>query len=301
MERNFILLILIWVAPTTAQITPTLTFDPTTGNYIIRYQSYEGENQDPVIVERVFEPSTKIVPHISARAFRDSLRFRYTYDVMNGNSSQQRIVDFVINTVSGVEDIAGPSDFWKSSSYSFAPIFGWYSSKGEAGLSDPFDGIAPGSIEAGFSFSSNGLPGIVNSFFRGKPSRILAFPDEPPAEIARLLKPLREFPNNTVIRATLGPVDPPAQFVPLTFLDTLISYKHQAYALGWIKEEGIVTSLDAKLEAARPQIIADRPSAKQILESFINELEALNTQGNQITSEAYALLKFNAQYLILKL
>ncbi|GJQ22127.1 MAG: hypothetical protein HBSIN02_24820 [Bacteroidia bacterium] len=89
--------------------------------------------------------------------------------------------------------------------------------------------------------------------------------------------------------------------MPITFLDTLVSYKHQAFALGWIKEEGIVTSLDAKLEAARPQIIADRPSAKQILESFANELEALNAQGNKITSEAYALLKFNAEYLISKL
>lgn len=85
------------------------------------------------------------------------------------------------------------------------------------------------------------------------------------------------------------------------FLDTLISYTYQAHSLHWIADSGIVTSLDQKLEAARPQIIADRPSAKNILQSFVNELDALNTQGNQITSEAYALLKFNAQYLISKL
>jgi hypothetical protein len=96
-------------------------------------------------------------------------------------------------------------------------------------------------------------------------------------------------------------VPPPTTFAPLIFLDTLISYKHQAFALGWIADSGILTSLDQKLEAARPQIMNDRPSVKNILESFVNELEALNTQGNQITSEAYALLKFNAQYLISKL
>ena len=90
-------------------------------------------------------------------------------------------------------------------------------------------------------------------------------------------------------------------FSPLAFLDTLISYKHQAYARGGIKEEGVVTSLDSKLEAARPAIINDRPSAKQILQSFILELDGLITQSDQITHEAFILLKENAQFLISKL
>ncbi|MEX1138097.1 MAG: hypothetical protein WEF53_01970 [Bacteroidota bacterium] len=301
MKNLLLLLILVFSASALAQVDPTVTLDPTTRNYIIRYQGHEGEDQNPAIVERIFEPSTKINPHVNARVSKDSLQFRYTYGITNDIASMQRIIEFDVKVVSNPGQVTGPSDSWRFSSFSFAPIFGWYSSKGEAGLSDSLDGIAPGSTEEGFSFSSDGLPGFVNSYLRGKPSSILSFPDEPPGEIARLLKPLRKFPNNTVIRRTLGPVSPPAQFIPLAFLDTLISYKHQAFALGWIREEGIVTSLDAKLEAVRPQIIADRPSAKNILQSFINELDALNSQGDQITSEAYALLKFNAQYLMSKL
>ncbi|MGH2567074.1 MAG: FIMAH domain-containing protein, partial [Bacteroidota bacterium] len=101
---------------------------------------------------------------------------------------------------------------------------------------------------------------------------------------------------------TIGPTAPPANFVPLAFLDTLISYKHQAFALGWIINKGIITSLDQKLENAKKQLQnKDNKSAKNILQAFVNDIEALNKQSNQITSEAFALLKFNAEFLISKL
>jgi hypothetical protein len=119
--------------------------------------------------------------------------------------------------------------------------------------------------------------------------------DEEEAAFQRLVDSIK------VRGVTIGPTAPPANFIPVTFLDTLISYKHQARLLGWILNDGIVTSLDQKLEAARQQIAKDKPAAKQILQAFVNEVEALNQQGNQLTSEAYALLKFNAEYLISKL
>lgn len=101
---------------------------------------------------------------------------------------------------------------------------------------------------------------------------------------------------------TIGPTAPPANFIPLAFLDTLISYKHQAFTLGWIKNQGIVTSLDAKLDNTKAQLQRNNiTSARNILQSFLNEVEALNKKGDQITSEAYALLKFNAEYLLSKL
>jgi hypothetical protein len=113
-----------------------------------------------------------------------------------------------------------------------------------------------------------------------------------------------------IIGKTVGPVSLPSPFVPLVFLDTLISYKHQALALGWIKNRGIVQSLDAKLENTKAQLRRNnKTAAKNILQAFINEVEALfkeenqrrDPQGVQLTSEAYALLKFNAEYLISKL
>jgi hypothetical protein len=97
------------------------------------------------------------------------------------------------------------------------------------------------------------------------------------------------------------PPVPPSSTPPLVMLDSLISYKHQCHTLGWILNEGILTSLDQKLDAARKAIVNDRPSAKQILQAFVNEVEALNNQGNQITREAYVFLRYHALYIIERL
>ncbi len=159
--------------------------------------------------------------------------------------------------------------------------------------------IKPGTTLDGFSFSSIGIPGIISFYAEGE-HPLPKFPRGMATDSIPGYDDLTPY-GPGIIGKTVGPVPPPTPFVPLVFLDTLISYKHQAFALGWISEEGIVTSLDSKLDAARPAIINDRPSAKQILQAFVLELDGLITQSGQITSEAHALLKFNAEYLISKL
>ena len=96
---------------------------------------------------------------------------------------------------------------------------------------------------------------------------------------------------------TVGPEAPPKVFVADDFLTNLIALKDQSLSLGWIKEKGIAMSLDAKLNEARRKIAkGDFDDAKHVLHSFLNEVHAQN--GKHITSEAYALLYFNAKYLI---
>ena len=108
---------------------------------------------------------------------------------------------------------------------------------------------------------------------------------------------------------TIGPTAPPAELKPLEFLDHIISMKHEAYSLGWIKSRGIEQSLDAKLNAARRKLSqGNTNAAKDILNAFVNEVEAQGCEsyencpeGKHLTSEAYALLKYNALYLIERL
>ena len=86
----------------------------------------------------------------------------------------------------------------------------------------------------------------------------------------------------------------------VNWVDTLISYKHKAFDLGWIQDKGIANSLDQKLDNAKAQLVRkNNKSAKNILEAFVSEVEA--QKNKHLTSEAYALLKFNAEYLISKL
>jgi hypothetical protein len=99
---------------------------------------------------------------------------------------------------------------------------------------------------------------------------------------------------------TIGPTAPPSTFSPSASIDTLISYKHQAFSFGWITNQGIANSLDQKLDNARKQLKrGNNKAAKNILEAFINEVEA--QKEKHLSSEAYALLKFNAEYLISRL
>ena len=123
---------------------------------------------------------------------------------------------------------------------------------------------------------------------------------------------------------TIGPTAPAEEFARLTFLDTLLSYVHQSHELGWIndtrdddaeederKEDGIVKNLDKRLDQTRELIVKNKiGAAKNRLEKFLHKVEQLwdrqqkeekrNKKSPKIifTSEAYALLKYNGEYLL---
>jgi hypothetical protein len=323
---RLLIAVILFTLTTAAQEKPSVTFDPQTGNYIIDYEGHEGEDQTPAHVRLIFEPSTKIKPYVESRTVKidGSIGFRYVFKLRNGATSQQRLNSFEIDLNSKTWDAKSPAESWWQHSYSYVPVFGWLDSKGEHGLASPLDGIAPDSSEAGFSFNSTGVPAIVNAYLRGAPTTVLAFPDEPPGEIETLLEPLRRFPNNSVIRKTVGPKDPPHPFIAAEFLDTLLSYIHQSHELGWINntrdddaeaderaEDGIVKNLDKRLMQTRDLIVKDKiGAAKGRLTIFLNKVERLwdrqqkedkrNRKNPKIifTSEAYALLKYNGEYLL---
>ena len=142
---------------------------------------------------------------------------------------------------------------------------------------------------------------------------LLRVPDQPKLHIEELFSIARR--NHTLYEldtfAITGAVETfpftlftePQLFInlfPSTLLDNLISYKHQAFDLGWINNKGIYNSLDKKLENAKKHLKKDKTKqAINMLNAFINQVEAQN--GEHLTSEAYALLKYNAEYLIKKL
>ena len=121
------------------------------------------------------------------------------------------------------------------------------------------------------------------------------------------------------------------QSVPITattvmplenLLDTLISLKHQAVTNSWLinkpqhekdedddnADDGIVERLDRRLDKAKDALTKnDSLKARLELELFVKKIEQLyhvnkeegERHGVQVlTSEGYALLKYNAEYLI---
>ncbi|GAB4536928.1 MAG: hypothetical protein Fur0020_05280 [Thermodesulfovibrionia bacterium] len=168
------------------------------------------------------------------------------------------------------------------------------------GADDDQDMIYPGRSLGGFQITSRGLPGIRD--FRIEPDLI------PPSEESDItIEQIQEVEDKVAFKGkTIGPTAPPANFKPIDFLNYIIDLKHQSVSLGWIKNEGIENSLDAKMENAGKKIEAgDTKTAKNILNAFINEVEAQGCEtyekcpeGKHLTPEAYALLKYNVRYLI---
>jgi len=249
-----------------------------------------GFSQDTLNI--LYYPSAKEFTetvHASARLSGDSLAYAYT--VENSINSLQSVYLFDVSISSTVKSTGTPKEWGVRVGEGILaiPRVMWSSS-------DSINNIAPGTTLGGFTFSSKGLPSIKSYY-------AMAFVLPPVVEVEPdSIVGGGGFLKRSKIGRTLAPTDPPNPFIPLAFLDTLISYKHQAFALGWIKNQGIANSLNQKLENARRQLErGNKTPARNMLRAFVNEVEALNKQGKQLTSEAYALLKFNAEYLIGKL
>jgi len=153
--------------------------------------------------------------------------------------------------------------------------------------------IKPGSQRGGFALKSPGIPAIREILIR------------PDIDLERLPPEYNENVEKTIalenkvkwLGKTIGPKAPPKVFKGSEFIQYLISSKEQSFTLGWIKNKGLERSLDAKLDAAKKKIeFGDNKSAKNIMQAFLNEVEA--QKGKGLSSEAYALLFYNGQYLI---
>lgn len=169
---------------------------------------------------------------------------------------------------------------------------------GWGSMDEPFR-ILPGQTLEGFQITSYGLPGVrVTEIQPGIDW------DNVPDEFASPVK-ARELRDSLIFSTkTVGPTAPPATFVPLEFLNYLITLLHDSRQQGWIKVDGVHQSLLAKLIAAKRKLEAgDTLVAKDTLNAFLNEVRAascleFSCPGNRPeTSEAYALLFFNGQFL----
>ena len=162
--------------------------------------------------------------------------------------------------------------------------------------------IKPGGIVKSIVITSRGLPSIRVCVISPNFQDDLLFPSiEDTSANAMTIAQMDSIRDAVNYHGwTIGPTAPPVNFTSATWLDTLISYKHQALNLGWIDNQGIVNSLDQKLDNAKSQLQkGDTAAAKNTLRALVNEVEAQN--GKHLTSEAYALLRYNTEYLISKL
>lgn len=260
-----------------------------------------------------YQTGDKVSLTVTGQVFKNAGdgMYSYGYTMYSRSQSEQNVwvFDIILPEKGIIKDADAPTNEWgigwsgKQTEYAekleLKPPYsiGWTTPEGKD--------IKPSETASGFIFrTSYGLPGVIDYYAEGNVP-LPRCEEELEEDIIPGYHDLTPY-GPGVVGKTIGPTAPPADFKPLDFLNSIINMKHEAYKLGWIKNEGILKSLDAKLENAKKDIEkGNTRSAKNTLKAFINEVEAQGCEsyencpaGKHLTSEAYGLLKYNAQYLI---
>lgn len=251
--------------------------------------------------------------------------FVYTLVLTNGISAQQAVWDYIVFPM-GKMKIAGVKSPVNWESYvhddSSADELEWAATPMDT-INAYIAPIKPGRSLSGFSFSTSAPPGILTYYAEGDGPESYFDEGQATDSIPGYTDLTPYGPG--VVGKTVGPVLPSDSSNLTLLLDTLISYKHQSVTLGWLTngqvhekdedddkaDEGIVERLDRRLDKAKAALAKrDSVRARLELELFDKEVEQLYHQNKEegmrrgvplFSSEGYALLKYNAEYLIDKL
>jgi hypothetical protein len=181
-----------------------------------------------------------------------------------------------------------PSRYWTGD---YAPAYSAIAFDNDSGF------VAPGDSVGGLQIMSKGLPGV---------RKCIAIPwieeGEYFYEEDTLYTPKQDSILSTLnyYGYTIGPYAPPAFFNGLTFLDTIKSYVTQSRVLGWITSQTTADKYTRLVDSAHSNVQANiRGVAKAKLDSVL--LNANADSSTTLTSEAYALIRFNTEYVLTKL
>jgi hypothetical protein len=105
------------------------------------------------------------------------------------------------------------------------------------------------------------------------------------------------FINNSKKGYTITPTYPPSLFIALDFLDTIISYNQRSLEFSWITNQTTTNKYDSLFNTAKTQLQQNNNNAaRTTLQTALQEVRVDSTDN--LTSEAYALLKYNTEYLL---
>lgn len=282
-----------------------IDFERATWNYVVSWQ--EGDER----VRVVFEPQTKVEVTVATEvsSIAQSNRLKYQYRVLNGEKSKQSLRKLAVEHLSPVSNAGrsvpkAPKHWLRAGEYWWsAPLFHYETvripdkPRAWQWFADYGHGITPGDSLSIVSFESVSLPGIVNCYGQGQRKIRLTFPSELPEELSEALYPLEYFYGNSVSGKTVGPVGFPEPFEPVAFTEYIVNLTEESRSLGWIEDRGVADGFKGRLTAVGEGVArGETAQAKDLLKGLLTEVES--EKGKSLLSEAYALLRFNIQYLL---
>jgi hypothetical protein len=109
-----------------------------------------------------------------------------------------------------------------------------------------------------------------------------------------------DISSNSVSGFTLGTSDTARAFDRFNFLDTLRSYVTQSRMLGWIRNQLTADTYANLIDSVRARLRGnDDRLARYSLDSVMAHI--VSDSSSVVSSEAFALIFFNTQYLLSRL
>jgi len=273
-----------------------LVFDPARGVYTIEYVDDSGVNRVMDII-----PPNRVEPTVEATSITNSgdiLEYRYTIANGAGPFVDQDLRRIELGCAAGIEteSLVKPVP-WNAearvSAFTERAVCDY-----RLRLVD--EGISPGTSGSGFGVDTRFLPSVVPVAVWGLQDDIEYYPgiyDVRP-ELGDLVSTVNGMDGGWFETEAVGPAIAPEDLAdPTVGIAYLLSSLGDACDLGWLDDAtGVCHSLEVKLQQAQASIQADRPSARNQIQAFLNELEA--QRGQHVNENAYWLLKVNAQYVL---
>lgn len=158
--------------------------------------------------------------------------------------------------------------------------------------------VEPGAALDSIILTSHGLPGI---------RRAIMYPSYDPIPVDTTEEdPVASLTFDSLeatlkwTGVTVGPSAPPAKFDPVAFIDTLMAFVRAARTEGWIKSdrrsEAFLDLFGQTKDIVRS---SHTHSALSVLRWILEEVAA--DEGEPLSSEAFALIRFNTEYLMSQL
>ena len=238
----------------------------------------------------------------------DSGYFRFHYSFVSDSSSVQSMVSVAVELNDewredggSLRNAVAPTEKDWGESPHVGEKVRWFAQYDTTGIDilelAPHAAILRGE-RLSFSFEAEGLPGIVRFWSEGWAPWF--FNED---EIDSLLQEgypesdLHAADENFLTGYTIGRRSTPNPFEGITFIDTITSYINQGRSLGWILDQPTASKYSTLFDSARGklqanQIIRTRAKLDTVLMNVHSDSSA------HLTSEAYALLRFNTEYLL---
>ena len=164
----------------------------------------------------------------------------------------------------------------------------------------PEDALFPDETMS-ISFKSSGLPAIVPYYAQSFSVPFNANEEDSLHALGYTSKQISpDWKENSYKNQTVAPNTTLLNLLPSTLLDSIISFTNQSTALGWIRYQAISNKYLALFATLKTSIESgNNNTARGTIETVI--ADAIGDSTTNITSEAYALIRFNTEYLLAQL